>query len=819
MVLKVLLANALFAQEPVFERRHLILGQLAGLLDYEVGRGNGDALPDLLICQNTSFQYPGNAGVHLLLQEPDGTFSTGAAFAPELGMPVRLKQGDVDGDGNPELLATYQSPTYRQDLWIFRGLAGGGFGSGIQLLDEAPCLQDMALVDLDEDMDLDVITLSPFLMLHRNLGSFSFGAPETLATVTGNSFRLADFDGDWDLDVVLRLPSTLDYVRNEGGVFTAAGSLSLPNSGKHELEVLDVENDGLPDLVTSAQDGAYLLPNAGGASPFTTSLHLAGQNTEPEALLVLDEDGDEDLDILFADPTGNRFGIWRATGGPAPNFGTATTLHTMAKAYGLSLADMDGDGRRDLLLRGDPGGRLDVRAGLAQGGFDTPVNRCGGGSIWWDQFCFADMDQDGAVDLVAPAGFGTTIYSLDIFRGGNQGRTFSLEQQLVGTNLGASLAATGDFNGDGLLDIAGYTSSNETVKWMRNLGNWQFSNGTSVGTAPSPSDIHAADMDADGLTDLVVSVPFSNTYYLEQATASGFQDCHQDGLVSNIRRTRSGDFDQDGDLDLLTYSWTANPSMRWRVNEGFPCSMTSSHAVGGLFTTARGIQVIDVDANQSPDVLYFQQTGGGALLRNLGGDGSQFSSHSFGPALEAMRFFDGQDMDGDGDVDLLGWDDAGQSMEWVENAGGEGPLWVRHSLGRPASGISYMKGLDMDGDGDMDVLHSSEDSGQVEWLENEAFSRVGDAAPLLPRTQAVVAAVPNPFNSRTRLSLTASFASPPRFQVFDLQGRLLSDQSGQRLDATSWTADVNAAAWPSGLYVVRAGGPGAWHGGKLVHCK
>ena len=90
----------------------------------------------------------------------------------------------------------------------------------------------------------------------------------------------------------------------------------------------------------------------------------------------------------------------------------------------------------------------------------------------------------------------------------------------------------------------------------------------------------------------------------------------------------------------------------------------------------------------------------------------------------AKRTFDGAesvyaaDVDGDGDVDVLGAAWADGEITWWENLGTTPPTWAEHTIRRDFNGACDVHATDLDGDGDTDVLGAANFENHIIWWEN-----------------------------------------------------------------------------------------------------
>ena len=75
------------------------------------------------------------------------------------------------------------------------------------------------------------------------------------------------------------------------------------------------------------------------------------------------------------------------------------------------------------------------------------------------------------------------------------------------------------------------------------------------------------------------------------------------------------------------------------------------------------------------------------------------------------------DVDGDGDMDVLSASQIDDKIAWYENDGSES--FTEHAISTSADGASSVYIVDVDADGDMDVLSASQNDNKIAWYENE----------------------------------------------------------------------------------------------------
>jgi hypothetical protein len=550
----------------------------------------------------------------------------------------RVRAAELTGDATPDLFFV------RDDAIVFQPIAANfTLPAEITYPTVTPLFKpNPAVGDIDGDGDEDAVVFAVstatgggrYTVLRR-LGPATF-LRESVAK-GGPATDLVDLDGDGDLDGACcgggggassgahswhnRSASYFELCHNDGtGAFTPA--YQMTGLGADRLVAgADIDFDGDVDLVA----GRVVYYSPGGiAGPFETAVAWG----EHRANLICDLENDGDPDIAL---TLDRVLRSDATGSVKAKTPVVQAPQAPEELKGPGYAgDFDGDGDEDLLV-----------ARWASGAFQS--------------MC-----------LLANTGGG---HFVDAGDAGAPGVSFS---QTGDDDLDPRGAWAVDFDGDLDLDLFTWKpigSSPNTTMWMNDgTGFFTSAPGNTFLFLPGYFPQAVDDYNNDQNLDLVASSNASsssntvNVLLFHGDGAGGFVNWtsvgntgYQNFIKGELGSIASGDFDNDGDPDLVacnqSYYTSGSSSFFENVGQGY-FNQTTIEPPGPIFNApdARAI-VADVNGDGWSDVLISPldsgASAGAILLRNP--DGVLFQ-----PMIEQIVMpVQAADFDGDGDVDVI----------------------------------------------------------------------------------------------------------------------------------------------------------------------
>ncbi len=261
---------------------------------------NGDGYPDLAVINSNTSGSSSNVGV--LLNDKTGNFQTAVSYPLSLGYTEQgIAAGDVNGDGKIDLVVPYNvSPVFPwgsgNSIAIFLGNGDGAFQAE-QDVTVGPAPQAVAIADVNGDGISDIVVT----LLNGGIGQ---DIAILLGTGTGSAWGY-------------QAPTYL------------AGSVQDNHPVPEYLKVVDINGDGIPDLVYTSIlfRTVGILLSAGSGSFYSPMEFLVGE--APMGLAIADVNGDGAPDVVVAGSFGGVTVLLNANG-------TATLANYMLVAKSAS---------------------------------------------------------------------------------------------------------------------------------------------------------------------------------------------------------------------------------------------------------------------------------------------------------------------------------------------------------------------------------------------------------------------------------------------------------------------------------------------------
>ncbi len=645
------------------------IGTTGGDDDLKIADINNDGAPDVIVNGGVYwYENPRGSGGN-----PQGLWTRHTIDAANDAHDLVL--GDVNGDGRADVVTRGEfGPTtlYLQnnpDSWTKVNITTAPDGEGT------------ALADIDRDGRADIVGNGYWLQQPSNPVTGTWTRRTIGSWPAGSNAAVADINEDGRLDVFLSYsevgigslawfeapadPINGTWIRHDIGTVEDV----------HRFHIADMNRDGKLDVVfaemhQSGTDRLGVYYNGGRGASWTLDV-LA--TTGGHNIAVGDIGNDGDVDILVANwdtnsPDGGRVSIWRN------DLNLNLTLDNWSyiqvdgakpdQVFGLVFGDLDGDGRRDIAT-----GRSWYRN--PSGDLTGPWTRTDLGSTV-DAMLLTDVDGDGRLDIIAEGPVSGTTVPVYWLRPNN-----ATASSFTRTQIGTVPADSADGTSQGYA-VANLVGGEKTEIILASVGVFYFQIPDNPGAGNWPrvlitneareEGIAVGDVNGDGYPDLVGFVAPAGTtiaWWEHPRSTAGNWVRHDLGSTAGIEgdRIALANVNGDGRLDVVATETNLGSSGNAAYWFEQPVNPASGNWTRRAIATNRGslnsMAVADIDGDGRPDVVTGEHRGGLNVVvwENTGG-GSSWVSHTVSQGRESHLGARTVDLDGDGDLDIvsIAWD-------------------------------------------------------------------------------------------------------------------------------------------------------------------
>jgi hypothetical protein len=627
---------------------------------------NGDGKPDLIATN----QNDNTVSVLLNTTAPGATtpsFAPQQAFAVG-SFPNSIAAADVNGDGRPDLIvANYLDSTVSVLLnTTAPGATTPSFATQ-QTFATGSLPFSVTATDVNGDGRPDVIvanqndnTVSVLLNTTApGATTPSFATQQTFATgFVPLSVTATDVNGDGKPDLIVAngVDDTESVLLNTTAPGATIPSFATQHTfatgfGPFSVTATDVNGDGRPDVIVAnfSDNTVSVLLNATPAptttfdgNSFATQQKFA-TGDGPFSVTTADVNGDGKPDLIVAIGGDNTVSVMLNTTAPGaitPSFATQQTFATGGGPFSVTTADLNGDGRPDLIVANEGDVHVSVLLNTTAPGAITPS--------FASQKTFAtgrdpgsvtalDVNGDGRPDLIVANGPDNTVsVLLNTTAPGATTPSFAT-QQTFATGFNPSSVTAADINGDGRPDLIVANSQDTVVSVLLNTtapgaGTASFATKQPFVTGNEPSSVTVADVNGDGLSDLIVAHngAADNVAVLLNTTTPGatipsfasqktFATGTSPGSGSIVPGSVTTlDVNGDGRPDLIVADFGDN-TLSVLLNTTAPGAATPSFATQQVFATGffpTSVTAADLNGDGRPDLIVSSEDNTVSVLLN-----------------------------------------------------------------------------------------------------------------------------------------------------------------------------------------------------------
>jgi hypothetical protein len=709
-----------------------------------------------------------------------------------------IEISDMNNDGLLDILVV-NSRKGALGVFYYENLSGGNFANKTLLINK-PNIIDISCYDFNNDGEKDIVALNSYdpgggyytdtVTFHENTGNVTFGNSTVIST---NHEKLGELiikdltnNGKKDLIVYSNYDNRVVWYENLGGGSFSSPKIITTNSDRPEsISAEDIDGDGLNDIIVGSyyDDKLAWFQNLG--SGVFSSEHIISLNYDIETLAVNDIDGDGKKDIIFHHAT-YIFHIKNLGGGNFANIDTLDDSYTPHSHFDytstLFIEDFNNDNKKDILLTS---GVTILHENLTNTTFSHQIvisNHLGTAS----NVSYADIDNDGDLDILASHGAITWFENL-----GNG----SFDNAKILLDKDVTHFSIEDLNNDGDLDIVTAEYGNDRIAWYENLGSNTFGPmNTLTIFANGASDVLTADLDNDGDLDIVFGSYLNDRVGWFENLGNNIFSAEKNisYTIRSFHNVTVDDIDGDGFLDVLAAGHNSSP--KWFRNLGNKTFSPGKTIVDDGYGQW-DLHTNDFDNDGDKDIVHIDWEGKTCIRENIGNGiidtATCYYVGHFGLDLESVV---SGDINGDGQMDIITASGDSGRIHWSEKAIGDSqyPNTTNHLIDGTTINATDVEVVDIDQDGDLDVLSVS--ISKITWHEN---LRLNNTTKIIELSNNSLLVYPNPTSKLINIQSNKT-DNIKSISIFNILGNLVDSYS---VDSHKFTIDTEK--YKNGIYLLK----------------
>ncbi len=637
-------------------------------------------------------------------------FSTMQIVSESPDQPLIVVSADLNNDGYDDV--AYSSIGDDEVSCNLFNPASGTFDNTILLGTEFSYCTSLFAADLDNDGLIDILAVSQTsskVGWYKNTGNGNFSIQpyinDNALYAAGISAADVDLDGDMDVVSAQKGDNTvLLYLNNGDGSFQEP--LVITAAAQIPVVVVcgDINNDNYPDIISGYGQSdkiVYFMNNGDGT--FQPEVTVTDQADLINTIITADLNNDGNLDIVSASKNDNKIAWYQNLDGNGSFSSQIIISQSVTNALGLASADFDLDGDPDLTVTSPNDDKVYL---FKNNDLDFQRTVVCEEILEPKGVAAGDFNNDGLIDM-AVADAWSAEYNNKIYWFINGKSSFVVHN--INHSISSWHLAMNDYNKDGNIDI--FYSDGHTVAMVKNEGSGVFGNEQVLYAAGyNIYDLGFADANNDSYDDLFVADAMGDMlFWFINQNGTGFSspifiDTQSDAPVS----LDFADVDGDGNVDVLVALANGNEIALYLNTQGggnFTKSIVTDTVIGPMC-----ICFSDFNNDGSEDIFYSDNDRVGYLVNdgsgNFSGGGIASSSGTYATKLVNA------DINNDGYNDIVcnpGY------ANWLEN--NHDGTYTSHEI-ETWGGSYYVASGDLDNNGEADIVSAAGNVNRAYFLKN-----------------------------------------------------------------------------------------------------
>ncbi|HXU27115.1 MAG TPA: T9SS type A sorting domain-containing protein [Bacteroidia bacterium] len=553
---------------------------------------NGDLKYDIVVANS------GSNSISVFLNSGSATYTISTYQVGS--QPDAVFIADVNSDNKKDIvIANYGSNTISV-------LIGSGTGSFSSAANYSVGTQPTSVycADFNGDNKKDIVVTNygqnnVSVLLNNGLGSFSSAVNFAVGTQP-SAVTSADFNNDTKFDIATANfgSSDVSILLGDGlGGFSSATNISV-GTQPTAIVSADFNNDVKMDIATTNKTSNNVsVLNGNGTGGFSAPVNFS-VGAQPVAITAADFNSDSNVDLFSANFLQNSFSVLNGNG--TGGFAAAKNYSSKMGPSNLINGHFNNDANVDIAVVNYNSSTLSVLFGDGAGNFSAPtINKITANSV--GAINSADFNEDGLSDIVL-GNINVNVYL-------NTGNGIFSTPNTYTTTYNTSFIDIADFNNDNHKDLAVLASSYFYILLGHGDGTFTVSSTTYLGSSGVPKGVVADDFNADGKPDVAITLTGSSSGYVSIRLGDGAGNvgspnnytAGQYGMV-----IRSGDFDGDGNRDLVQIDIIAN-TVDVFIGNGtgnfYPGVYYNYTSSPGSFPYSGTLNVADINKDGKTDII------------------------------------------------------------------------------------------------------------------------------------------------------------------------------------------------------------------------